>query len=111
MTRQAFLRMQGLTRQALSFMPKSNTDAGPVGPRAITELFTKIGRKIEVFLKNQSIRPGFQNFLMSGISIERRMQSGVALYSLWARAATSKGWHLEGQKCVFFDFFLDVFFD
>ena len=86
-------------------MPKSNADAGPVGPRAITELFTKIGRKIEAFLKNQPMRSGFQNFPMSGMSIGRRMQSGVALYSLWATAATGIGWHLKGQKSQIFVFF------
>ena len=89
--------------------PASSTDAGPVGPRAITELFTKIGRKIEVFLKNQPIRPGSQNFCMSGMSMGRRMQSGGALYSLWATAAMRIGWHLEGQKCDFFLFFFLMF--
>ena len=92
-------------------MPKSNTDASPVGPRAITDIFTKIGRKVEVFLKNQPIRPGSQNFPMSIMSIERRMQSGVAVYSLWATAAMRIGWHLEGQKSEKNGYFLDVFFD
>ena len=105
MTRQGFSANARLDSAGIVFMPKSNTDAGSVGPRAITELFTKIGRKIEVFLKNQPIRPGFQNFPTSGMSIGRRMQSGVALYSLWATAAMRIGWHLEGQKSHFFVFF------
>ena len=79
-------------------MPKSNTDAVALGPAAITDLITKIGQKIENFLKVQPIRPGSQNFPMSGKSKERRMQNGVALYSLTATAAMSKGWAPEGQK-------------
>ena len=43
-------------------MPKSNTDAAALGPAAITELFTKIGQKIEIFLRFIPMRPGFQNF-------------------------------------------------
>ena len=72
-------------------MPKSNTDAVPLGPAAITDLITKIGRKIEIFLKKMFIRPEFQNFPMLGMLVERRMQNGVALYSLAATAETGKG--------------------
>ena len=79
-------------------MPKSNTDAVALGPAAITELFTKIGQKIEIFLRFIPIRPGSQNFPMSGMSVERRMQSGVALYSLWATAAMRIGWAPGGRK-------------
>ena len=79
-------------------MPKSNTDAVALGPAAITELFTKIGQKIEIFLRFIPIRPGSQNFAMSGKLKERHMQDGVALYSLAATAETSKGWAPGGQK-------------
>ena len=78
--------------------PATSTDAAALGPAAITDLITKIGRKIEFFLRKMAIRPGSQNFPMSGMSVERRMQNGVALYSLAATAATGEGWAPGGPK-------------
>ena len=79
-------------------MPRSNTDAVALGRAAITELFTKIVQKIKNFLKIQLTRPGSQNCPMSGMLNRRRMQSGVALYSLAATAAMGIGWAPGGPK-------------